>query len=303
MTDGPKDLAAAADRLYGLPPGEFVADRDRMVKSVKDDKELADRIKALRRPTAAAHLLNLLARQQPDELAGVIDLGSTLRTAQQERDRDEVKQLGRRRQVLITAVMQLVRTLAVEHRAAAGPAALAEVEGTLRAAMADPAAAAAARSGLLVTAPQADGLVAADVSGCLAAPELVGTTGSPVAPPRQENPSLAEQARQARQRKAERARAAAREALEQATAAAEQAQAGSKAARHRSEQARERRTRIAETLADMQQQLRAVERELAQADHDAGLAEAELAKADKAAQRAEQAREVAQGRLDSLQSN
>lgn len=304
MTEAPADLATAGDRLYGLPPGEFTAERDRMVKAAKGDKDLADRIKALRRPTAAAHLLNLLARQHPAELAGVIELGSTLRTAQNERDRDEVRDLGRRRQVIISAVMQLVRTLAAEHGAAAGPGALAEVEGTLRAAMADRAAAAATRSGLLVTAPQADGLVAADVSACVAAPELIGATPAPVAAPEQpETPSLAEQARQARERKAERARAAALEALAQATAAAERALADRDTAADRATRAREQRTELARTLTDLQQQLRAAEREVAQAEHETSVAEAELAKAEKAAQRAEQAQQVAQGRLDSLHGN
>lgn len=301
MTEAPVDLATAGDRLYGLPPGEFTAERDRMVKGAKGDKELAGRIKALRRPTAAAHLLNLLARQHPAELAGVIELGSTLRTAQNHRDRDEVKDLGRRRQVLISAVMQLVRTLAAEHEAAAGPGALAEVEGTLRAAMADPAAAAATRSGLLVTAPQADGLVAADVSACVAAPELIGATPTPVAAPEPaENPSLAEQARQARERKAERARAAAREALTEAAAAAERALADRDTAADKAARAREHRAELAETLADLQQRLRATERDAAQAEHEATVAAAELAKAERAAERAEQARDVARTRLDSL---
>ncbi|MBY8851954.1 hypothetical protein K7G98_28190, partial [Saccharothrix sp. MB29] len=75
-----------ADELYALPPAEFVAARDAHARLAADrgDKALAKRISALRKPTASAWALNLLAREAPADLAAAVALGDELRTAQEE---------------------------------------------------------------------------------------------------------------------------------------------------------------------------------------------------------------------------
>ena len=58
-------LLAAADRLYGLTLAEFTPARDALVKEHRGDKELAARLKALKKPSLAAWVVNLLVRRVP----------------------------------------------------------------------------------------------------------------------------------------------------------------------------------------------------------------------------------------------
>ncbi|MFV0138119.1 hypothetical protein ACLGIH_34035 [Streptomyces sp. HMX87] len=63
------DLETVSDELYGLRPGDFTAARNERAKAARSagDRELAEQIRRLRRPTLAAWAGNLLVRQQPDE--------------------------------------------------------------------------------------------------------------------------------------------------------------------------------------------------------------------------------------------
>jgi hypothetical protein len=56
------------DALYREPPSAFVTGRDRLAKDLRDagDRDQASRIKALRRPSAAAWLINRAALSQPE---------------------------------------------------------------------------------------------------------------------------------------------------------------------------------------------------------------------------------------------
>ena len=76
----------AAEELYGLSPGDFTRARDARVKEVRGDgdREAANAIKALRKPTVAAWALNQLARRRPNELERLLRAGEELRTAQEE---------------------------------------------------------------------------------------------------------------------------------------------------------------------------------------------------------------------------
>jgi hypothetical protein len=75
----------AADELYGLPLDEFTSARDRQVKALrKDDREAADAVKALRKPTVAAWAVNQLARKRRKELGRLLAAGERLRAAQEE---------------------------------------------------------------------------------------------------------------------------------------------------------------------------------------------------------------------------
>jgi hypothetical protein len=76
----------AADELYGLPPAEFTRARDERAKELRKsgDREAADAVKALRKPTVAAWALNQLARQREQELGSLLAAGEGLRAAQEE---------------------------------------------------------------------------------------------------------------------------------------------------------------------------------------------------------------------------
>lgn len=76
----------AADELYGLPPGEFVRARDERAKGLRadGDREAANAVKALRKPTAAAWALNQITRARRTDLGQLLAAGEELRAAQEE---------------------------------------------------------------------------------------------------------------------------------------------------------------------------------------------------------------------------
>ena len=78
------DVEREVDELYGLPLGEFVAARDELAKRARTDgqRELADRVKGLRKPTVAAWLVNRLARERELDVQRLLKAGEALRKAQ-----------------------------------------------------------------------------------------------------------------------------------------------------------------------------------------------------------------------------
>jgi hypothetical protein len=79
-------IEEAAEELYGLPPGEFTGARDARAKELRGagDRDAANAVKALRRPTVAAWALNQLARRRRKELDKLLAAGDDLRAAQEE---------------------------------------------------------------------------------------------------------------------------------------------------------------------------------------------------------------------------
>ncbi|WP_437287709.1 hypothetical protein [Sorangium sp. So ce406] len=72
------------DDLYKKPLGDFTRARDDLAKRLRQagDKAAAERVKALRRPTAAAWTMNQLARRYPQRVEALLDAGERLREAQ-----------------------------------------------------------------------------------------------------------------------------------------------------------------------------------------------------------------------------
>lgn len=157
MTDS---LREHAEELYGLLPEEFMAARTAAVKAAKDDgdRDLAKAIQNLRRPTVAAWSVNLLARRRTELVEQVVSLGGSLREAQAMLQGQALRDLTRQRRQLVAAVTQEVRALAAAEGQKLSDAAVRQVEETLQAAMADPAAAEAVRSGLLAQPMASTGL-------------------------------------------------------------------------------------------------------------------------------------------------
>ena len=80
-------LLAAADRLYGLTLAEFTPARDALVKEHRAPRTLAARaVKALRRPSLAAWVVNLLVRRDAAQVDQVLVVGEALREAQADLD-------------------------------------------------------------------------------------------------------------------------------------------------------------------------------------------------------------------------
>ncbi|MFJ8593339.1 hypothetical protein [Streptomyces sp. NPDC093598] len=145
------DYDSVADELYALRPEEFTAARASAVASARTagDRELAERIRTLRKPSLAAWVSNLLVRSSPGEVEPLLRLGEGLRQAHQDLDGAQLRELSRRQHALIRALSLQARQLAKEAGHPIGEAVQREVENTLHAVLADPEAARAWASGRL----------------------------------------------------------------------------------------------------------------------------------------------------------
>ena len=72
------------DRLYALPPEEFTRARNQAERELRQagEREQADRVKALRKPTAAAGAVNRLVREHRPDVGAYLAAAATLRDAQ-----------------------------------------------------------------------------------------------------------------------------------------------------------------------------------------------------------------------------
>ncbi|CAL9346521.1 hypothetical protein SUDANB1_00372 [Streptomyces sp. enrichment culture] len=145
------DYDSVADELYALRPEEFTAARASAVASARTagDRELAARIGALRKPSLAAWVSNLLVRSSPGEVEPLLRLGEGLRQAHQDLDGAQLRELSRRQHALIRALSLQARQLAKEAGHPIGEGVQREVENTLHAVLADPEAARAWAGGRL----------------------------------------------------------------------------------------------------------------------------------------------------------
>ncbi|MEV5012277.1 hypothetical protein AB0K74_23460 [Streptomyces sp. NPDC056159] len=137
------DWDAVVDELYGLPPGDFTAARDERAKAARaaGDRELASRIRRLRRPTLAAWAGNLLVRERPDEVERLLELGAALRQAHQDLDGGQLRELSARQHRLTSALARQAGRLAARAGQRIGDDTRQEVQDTLHAVLADPEAA------------------------------------------------------------------------------------------------------------------------------------------------------------------
>ena len=172
-----EDLLGIADELYALPLGEFTPARDARAKALKGT-DLAAAVKALRKPSLAAWVVNLLVRRDADQVTQVLDLGAALRDAAAGMQGEELRALTRQRRQLTAAVTTGARSLAAGEGVKVTQAVADQVESTLTAAMLDARCAEAVRSGLLVTALAATGVGEVDLGVAVATPEALGFTAT-----------------------------------------------------------------------------------------------------------------------------
>lgn len=147
-----EDESRVVDALFAGPPDQFVAGRTAAVAAAKaaGDPGRARRLAALRRPTVAAWLVNLLALRDPAALAALDPLAGRLRAAQRDGDGDALRTLATERRRLVGALVRRAAQLAGAAGAARPSATvLSEVESTLHAALVDGEVAARARAGRL----------------------------------------------------------------------------------------------------------------------------------------------------------
>jgi DNA repair exonuclease SbcCD ATPase subunit len=142
-----------AGELYQLPPAEFTAARDARAAEARTagDRPAAVAIKALRRPTIAAWLVNWLVRERADDLDRLFALGVAMRSAQEQLLGEQLRQLSRQRHQVVAALAAEARSAGRELGVTLSETTMAEVEATLSAGMADEDAMAVIRTGRLTT--------------------------------------------------------------------------------------------------------------------------------------------------------
>ncbi|WP_440709329.1 hypothetical protein [Herbiconiux sp. YIM B11900] len=165
-----RSLGDVARALYGVTPAEFLDARGAEAAAALDqgDRTLATRIRSLRKPTVAAWAVNALVRERPDEVDALLHLGERMREATADLDREALQTLGRERQRLLSGIARAAREVGDEVEVAVSEAAATAVQTTFQAAVSDPSAAAAVRSGLLVRTLAADGIDPAELAGSMA---------------------------------------------------------------------------------------------------------------------------------------
>jgi len=275
------ELLGIADELYALPLGDFTAARDARAKELKGT-DLAAPVKALKKPSLAAWVVNLLVRRDADQVTQVLDLGAALREAAAGMEGAELRSLTRQRRQLTAAVTTGARSLAAGEGVRVTQAVADQVEATLTAAMVDARCAEAVRSGLLVSALSTTGVDEVDLSAAVATPEALGFSATPVVPAPPDlhvvpDPDADEKAvAAARERVAatEAAVARAREALDAAAADVTELEARGLQVQAEIDELRRR-------LADLESSYEEVEEELSDAEDVRSEAEASLAAASR----------------------
>ena len=208
------DLGDIAGELYALDLDAFTAERNRRAKELRGaDRELADAVAALPKPSAAAWLVDQLVRDEPGVVSAALALGPGLRAAQAALDRETLRELGAERRRALSEVADAVRRVAERRGRPLSSTVADEVEQTVVAAIADADAAAAVRSGRLVRTLISIGGEAVDLDGAVAAPgEELAERGAAARPKRAAAPAPRADPAAAAKQELERARAAAEEA-------------------------------------------------------------------------------------------
>jgi hypothetical protein len=146
-----RELDEIVRELYVLPPTDFVAARNELVRQARaaGRPDVGARLQHLRRPTRSAWLVNLLARDSA-AMQRLSALGRRLRDAQTGLSHAELRSLAEQRRHLIGELLDQAQTHAAEADLRLTPAVLLEVEATLQAALVDLAGALTIRNGRLV---------------------------------------------------------------------------------------------------------------------------------------------------------
>lgn len=172
---GNVQFEAATDELYGLDPTKFTQARDAFVVAARKDgdRETADALKLLRRPSMGAWLANRIVRERPHDVDRLLGLGAELRHAQSRLDGEAMRRLGRDGRDTVEALVRDAAIIAGDRREVS-EAALEDLEATLDAALGDPTAAETLRGGRLTSGLRYSGL---GLAGDMAAAPRGSPTG------------------------------------------------------------------------------------------------------------------------------
>ncbi|WP_433165511.1 hypothetical protein [Kribbella sp. CA-247076] len=161
------DFEEAADALYAAPAADFIATRNELAKQLKADGDQlgSTRLKAMRKPTVAAWVTNLVARQRPDDLDDLLALGDEFREATADLDGERLRELTPKRHKLLDKLAKSAAELAAKEGQKVSADVAQKLRETLDAALVDPAAGDAVREGRLSSALRHVGFGVVDESG------------------------------------------------------------------------------------------------------------------------------------------
>jgi hypothetical protein len=171
-------LEEIAAELYSGPPADFVARRNARAKDA-GDPDLAAQIRALRKPSVAAWVVNLFARERADRLGQALQLAQELRDAQAELDAATLAQLGRQRRALTNQLAREAVGLASAQGGQVTSSTEEAVRQTIAAAFFDQDAAVAVASGRLVRELESSGSVDLEAAVAGGAPAPPASTPPP----------------------------------------------------------------------------------------------------------------------------
>ena len=296
------DIVAIARDLCAVPLGAFTAERTARARAARSggDRELAARITALPKPSAAAWLVDRFVREDPEDLARVLDLGTRIRQEQEAPDRTRLRELGTERRALLTELTDGAADRAEQDGKRPSDAVLEEFQQTLLAAMADEDAAVAVRTARLVRSLVVEGLDPVDLGGAVAIAERLDAADGAPSAPRRRRPVEEEPAEDDGRAERERLRA---EAEATAAAAERDARTAQRAATDAADRAEEAETAVQErrsALEDLRAQVQQAEADLAAAQEESTTARAEAEDAAQAAATAQETAGAAAAALDRL---
>lgn len=254
---GDDTLQDIAADLYTGPLGDFVSARNARAKAVAD-ASLAGRIRALRKPSVAAWVVNVFARERAAQLGEALQLAEELREAQADLDARALAQLGRDRRALTRRLASAAVELAEARGESVTASTLEAVTQTIAAAFFDQTAAAAVASGRLVRELEPAGTFS-DIADTLVAGGPPDVDTAPARP-------ADELAERRRRRDAERA-------LREAEAAHERAKRDATAAARTAEESRSRVEDLGARGAALEAELAGVRRDAERARTDVERAE------------------------------
>jgi hypothetical protein len=161
------EFEEAAGALFAAPSGEFITRRNELAKELKaaGDQLGATRLKALRKPTVAAWLTNLVARELPDEIDDLLALGDEFREATADLDGERLRTLTPKRHKLLDQLAKSATELAEREGQKVSADVAQKLRETLDAALVDPAAGEAVQEGRLSSALRHVGFGVVDESG------------------------------------------------------------------------------------------------------------------------------------------
>ena len=161
------DFEEAADAVYAAPAADFIATRNELAKQLKADGDPlgSTRLKALRKPTVAAWVANLVARKLPDELDDLLALGDEFREATADLDGDRLRELTPKRHQVLDKLAKEAAKLAADEGQKLSADVTQKLRETLDAALIDPAAGDAVREGRLSSALRHVGFGVVDENG------------------------------------------------------------------------------------------------------------------------------------------